>query len=86
MRKVTKDQLIHFLKQKISTECNTPLEHIQDTDRFDQLNMDSMSAIMVMDALEDFLQMELSPLYFWDNPTLDSYASFIIGKMQNPVI
>ncbi|MFZ5973617.1 MAG: acyl carrier protein [Bacteroidota bacterium] len=82
MRSVTKVELIHFLKQKISEECEIPLEQIDEDAEFEHLNMDSVNAMMIMDALEDYLEMELNPLYFWNHPTVAKYAKFIVEELQ----
>jgi acyl carrier protein len=39
--------------------------------------MDSMQAVAIMEKLENFLETELSALYFWEYPTIDSFSNFI---------
>lgn len=83
MKKITKDELTKFLKREISTECNVPLEKIDNDSNFINFNMDSLKAVFIMDQLEKYLETDLSPLYFWDNPTIDSFTSFLMENVIN---
>jgi acyl carrier protein len=83
MKQITKNDLIEFLKDKISAECEVPRESIDNHTEFINFNMDSVKAVYIMDQLEKFMGIELSPLYFWDNPTIDSLSTFLVEKVMN---
>jgi acyl carrier protein len=82
MKQITKNDLIEFLKDKISAECNVPRGSLDINTEFINFNMDSVKAVYIMDQLEKFMEIELSPLYFWDNPTIDSLSTFLIDKVM----
>jgi acyl carrier protein len=77
MKNVTKSAIIEFLKQEVSKECRVPYEAVNADLPFADFAMDSLQAVYVMDRLEKFIGVELSPLYFWDYPTIDSLSDFI---------
>ncbi len=80
MHQVTKEQLVQFLKEKISEECQIPIEDIKTDLEFSHFRMDSVNAIFIMDQMETFLGVELNPLYFWDYRSIDAFSSFIMEK------
>jgi acyl carrier protein len=81
MKKITKDELVEFLKDHISHECSVPRHQIDLHTEFINYNMDSVKAVFIMDQLEKHLETELSPLYFWDNPTIESFSTFIVTEV-----
>lgn len=81
MKQITKNDLIEILKEKVAAECNIPRESIDINTEFINFNMDSVKAVYIMDQLEKFMEIELSPLYFWDNPTINSLSTFLAEKV-----
>jgi len=77
MKNITKSDIIHFLKEQVSQECTIPYEEIDTQVEFVDFRMDSLKAVYIMDRLEKYIGKELSPLYFWDNPTIESLSTFI---------
>lgn len=77
MKNVTKSTIIEFLKQEVSQECRVPYEAVNADLPFADFTMDSLQAVYIMDRLEKFIGVELSPLYFWDYPTINSLSDFI---------
>jgi acyl carrier protein len=45
--------------------------------------LDSMSAISVTADLEDWLEVELDPTMFFDNPTIDELARFLEDELTD---
>lgn len=83
MKNVTKTAIIEFLKQEVSKECRVPYETVNETSPFVDFSMDSLQAVYIMDRLEKFIGAELSPLYFWDYPTIGSLSDFIEREILN---
>jgi acyl carrier protein len=81
MKIITKRELTEFIKDCVSNECDMPRDQIDVHTEFINFNMDSVKAVVIMDHLEKFMGVELSPLYFWDNPTIDSLTSFLIDNV-----
>lgn len=81
MKNLTKSEIIEFLKTEVSKECEVPYGDVDIYLPFLELRMDSLKAVYIMDRLEKYIGEELSPLYFWDNPTIDSLATFIVNEI-----
>ncbi len=81
MKNITKPEIILFLQEQVSLECSIPLQQVEVGLEFVEFGMDSLKAVYIMDRLEKFLGKELSPLYFWDHPTIDSLANFIFTEI-----
>jgi acyl carrier protein len=81
MKKITKSEIVDFLKQQVTLECEIPFQDIDIHREFVEFRMDSLKAVYIMDRLEKFIGTELSPLYFWDHPTIDSLSDFIEKKI-----
>lgn len=79
MKNVTKSEIVEFLKKEVSKECNVSIADIDIHLPFTEFRMDSLKAVYIMDRLEKYIGEELSPLYIWDNPTIDTLSEFLIG-------
>ena len=85
MKKITKAEISQFLKEQVSLECSIPIGSVRTDVAFVESGMDSLKAVYIMDRLEKFIGAELSPLYFWDNPTIASLAGFLAEEiLQKP--
>lgn len=82
MKNITKAEIADFLKKEVSKECNVRVEDIDISLHFVDFHMDSLQAVYIMDRLEKYIGVELSPLYFWDNPTIESLSEFLIHKIE----
>lgn len=69
-----------LLKKMISDETRISLDDIKETDTFFSLGLDSVSCIFLMDRLEKELHLELNPIHFWDYPSIDTYAEFLLTE------
>ena len=83
MKNITKTDIVDFLKQQVALECAVPYDKVDTKVEFVEFRMDSLKAVYIMDRLEKFIGEELSPLYFWDHPTIDSLSEFIIKEIVN---
>ena len=82
MKNITKSDIVDFLKKEVSAECAIPYDHIDIDIPFVRFGMDSLKAVYIMDRLEKFIGAELSPLYFWDHPTIASLSTFIFHEIM----
>lgn len=78
---MTRPELITILKSVIADETGIAVTEIADTDTFFNLGLDSVSCIFLMDKVEKILKVELNPLYFFDYPSLDTYADFLLENV-----
>ena len=76
----TREDVIKLLKEMISDETRISLDDMKDTDSFFSLGLDSVSCIFLMDRLEKKLHLELNPIHFWDYPSIDTYAGFLLTE------
>lgn len=79
---MTKEELTGIIKKLVSEETGISTGEIQDTDSFFNLGLDSVSCIFLMDKLEKQINMDLNPIHFWDYPTIDTYADFLIQELN----
>ncbi|MBL7839973.1 MAG: acyl carrier protein [Cyclobacteriaceae bacterium] len=78
---MTRPELIIILKSVIADETGIAVAEIADTDTFFNLGLDSVSCIFLMDKVEKILKVELNPLYFFDYPSIDTYADFLLENV-----
>ncbi|MEX2234375.1 MAG: acyl carrier protein [Cyclobacteriaceae bacterium] len=83
MKNITKTDIVDFLKQQVALKCSVPYDTVDTHIEFVEFRMDSLKAVYIMDRLEKFIGKELSPLYFWDHPTIDSLSEFIVKEILN---
>lgn len=76
-------QIIQVLKRLIASEQNLALENIQDHNSFFDLGLDSISAVYLMELAENELNIKLTPLDFWDYPTIAQFAEYIFNQNFN---
>jgi len=81
VKNISKSSIVEFLTREVSKECDVPLAEVDTTAHFTDFRMDSLKAVYIMDRLEKFIGKELSPLYFWDNPTIDSLSAFLVKEI-----
>ena len=79
---MSKEELTGIIKKLVSEETGISTGEIQDTDSFFNLGLDSVSCIFLMDKLEKQIKMDLNPIHFWDYPTIDTYADFLIQELN----
>lgn len=78
---MTRPELIALLKSVIADETGIAAAEIADTDTFFNLGLDSVSCIFLMDKVEKIIKVELNPMYFFDYPSIDTYADFLLENV-----
>ena len=74
---MSKAEILTRLKQEIAKETGLTLPEIDDSASFYSLGLDSISSVFILDKLEKHLKVEMSPLFFWDYPTVELLAEYI---------
>ena len=59
-----------------------PAAGISPADRFGDFGMDSVRAVMLINALEEWLGLELPPTLTWDTPRLGEMANHLAGLLS----
>ncbi|HNP18525.1 MAG TPA: acyl carrier protein [Fulvivirga sp.] len=74
---LTENDIINFISKIISEEGNLNEEDIKPEDTFFELGLDSISAIYLMELVENEYQITLNPILFWDYPSIQSFSNKI---------
>lgn len=80
---VSVSEIENYLKKFISEETENELSEINTKSSFHSLGMDSINSILVMEKMENQLNIELNPIYFWDYPDIQSYSQFVYKEILN---
>jgi acyl carrier protein len=79
---MSESELTVIIKEEISKETKTPVSEIDAAATFYSVGLDSISAVFVMEELQNRVKVELNPMFFWDYPTIASLARHI-STMQS---
>jgi acyl carrier protein len=71
----SKEELIKLLIATTSRELKVSPDTIDVHTNFNNMGMDSLSAMYILDTLEKELNVEINPLIFWEHPTIDGFAN-----------
>jgi len=76
------EDIAFFIKATISKEAHLDISEIDNSLNFHQLGFDSISAVFLLEKIEEKYQLSLSPLYFWDYPTIGAFASKVFEEIN----
>lgn len=74
---MTEEELIAFCREELSLMLGIEASSIGPDTRFESLRLNSIHAMQLLDELEDKLGVSISPIVFWENPTLGSFCTHI---------
>ena len=72
--------IVTFMKKVVAAETRIPDTSIDEDMSFHQFGLDSISSIYLLEKVENEYDVTISPLYFWDYPTLRLLASQIFDE------
>ena len=76
-KKLSEEELIAFCREELGMMMGVPPESIGVNASFEDLRLNSIHAMQMLDELEDRLGISISPLIFWENPTLAAFCKSI---------
>ena len=82
MQKITKQVLVEWLINTISAKTGLNAESINIHDELITFNIDSIQTGVMLYELEKLVNLELGPLIFWNNPTIDKLADYLLLEME----
>jgi acyl carrier protein len=82
MKQVSLEEIITFMQKTIADETKLDVREIGADKNMGTFGLDSINSVYVLQQLEDFLETELSPLLFWDYPTVRSFSGHLHHLMQ----
>jgi acyl carrier protein len=76
-KQFSEDELIAFCREELGMMMGVPPESISVDASFEDLRLNSIHAMQMLDELEDRLGISISPIIFWENPTLAAFCKSI---------
>jgi acyl carrier protein len=83
MAELTEEELISFCREELSQMMGVKPESIDVNTNFEELRLNSIHAMQMLDELEDRLNISISPIVFWENPTLSSFCKTIANQTKS---
>lgn len=83
MNSVTIEEIMAFMQQVIAKETKLDVNLVEVDQYMGVFGLDSINSVYVLQQLENFLQLELSPLLFWDYPTIKSLSNHLYQLKLN---
>jgi acyl carrier protein len=80
---LTEAELISFCREELSQMMGVTPEAIDIHANFEDLRLNSIHAMQMLDELEDRLGITISPIVFWENPTLSSFCKNIFSQLKS---
>lgn len=77
MKAIELDEIIEFLKESVARETKLVREQVEADQYLGVYGLDSINSVHILVELEQFLEMELNPLIFWDYPTILSLSKHL---------
>lgn len=79
----TEAELIAFCREELSHMTGVAPNLIHADTRFEDLRLNSIHAMQMLDELEDRINLSISPLVFWENPTLSLFCKHIASQLKS---
>lgn len=79
----TEAELIKFCREELSQMTGVAPNLIHNDTRFEDLRLNSIHAMQMLDELEDRINISISPLVFWENPTLSLFCKYIVSQLKS---
>jgi len=76
-------EIVHYFTEKVAEETGNQSNEIDIEDSFHELGLDSINAVFVLEKIELKYSIPLSPLLFWDYPTIKSFSIYINTLLKN---
>jgi acyl carrier protein len=81
----SKDSIIGWLVQWIARELGLPPVEIETDKSLLNYSLSSVTAMMLVGDLEEWLGLTLPPTLVWDYPSIDSIADYLIEQLGTSV-
>lgn len=82
-KELSEQELISFCREELSQMMGIPPESIDIHTSFEDLRLNSIHAMQMLDELEDRLNISISPIIFWENPTIASFCKTIAQQIKS---
>ena len=79
---MTEESIQNTFRQMVAEETKSPASEVDIDASFHALGLDSVTGVFVMERLEREFNISLTPLAFWDFPTIRMFSSHIKDKID----
>ncbi|MEO1053029.1 MAG: acyl carrier protein [Bacteroidota bacterium] len=79
----SKDEIQQFIIDQVAEDTGINKSELDPDLEFINFGIDSIHAIRLLDKLEDWLDITLSPIYFWEYPTISLLSQFLAEQHPN---
>jgi acyl carrier protein len=76
----TEDEVRQWLLASVARVVKVTPDQIDGSQRFDTLGMDSLQAVSLSGAIEEWIGEELSPALVWEYPSIDLLVSYLMER------
>ncbi len=76
-------EIIEFFKELIAEETGSKPSEINIDEGFQSLGLDSVNAVFLLEKMERRYKVSLSPLLFWDYPTIKTFSAHIYSLISD---
>ena len=76
------EEIQTIILELIEKELAISRHEIDPTRSFQELGLDSVNSLFLLDELERKLQLDIDPLSLYDNPTINSFASYLYQSLN----
>lgn len=77
---IEKAKLVPLVSEIVAKILNIPVQEIDPKAEFQNLGVDSLTAMYILEELEKQLKIEVNPLHFWEYPTIDAFCSQLVKE------
>lgn len=82
MKQLTVEDITQFLQKTIAEETQIDIQKIDPAQPMGTFGLNSINSVYVLQQLENFIEMELNPLLFWDYPTIGDLSQYLHQRMS----
>ncbi|HWA33784.1 MAG TPA: acyl carrier protein [Cyclobacteriaceae bacterium] len=80
---MSRGSILQYVRHVVAEETGQPEAAILESNSFESLGIDSLSAIVILNKIEDQYQFELNPLDIWDHPTVGAFTDFVAARLSD---
>ncbi len=74
--------LQNWIREKLAEQLSVDKSTIEFTEPLTRYGLDSIDAVTLVGELEDELELELPSTLFWDYPTIEKSAQYLVSEFD----
>ena len=79
---MSRNEIENYLAEIISEELGIEIGSIDTKSSFHELGLDSINSMFLLEKVENKYQLSLTPLYFWDYPSIEAFSELVAAKIK----